>query len=48
LETLTHDILIIKLTEERTASVDESEDKSDLGDEQSLQGKTLEEEDGNG
>jgi len=36
------------LTEEVAASVDEGEDQGDLGDDQSLEGQSLQEEDGDG
>ena len=38
----------MKLTEEIATSVDEGEDKGDLGDDEGLEGESLKEEDGNG
>jgi len=38
----------VKLTEEIATSVDEGEDKGDLGDDEGLEGESLKEEDGNG
>jgi hypothetical protein len=38
----------VRLTEEIAASVDEGEDKGDLGDDEGLEGESLKEEDGDG
>jgi hypothetical protein len=38
----------VRLTEEIATSIDEGEDQGDLGDDESLQGQSLKEKDGNG